>query len=132
MAPHGRTPSVVSSPYSAGGVIAPKPEEPPDPSLARTGLTPAQAYQAHINLTSATPPRPSQNGRPRVPGDDVPRLGAHIEPDIGRLNIDFGSNDQPEDRSNESYSELPWAQHTPDHSRAFSFQVCLSGGHAAC
>ena len=45
MAAHGRTPSMVISPRSVGGVIVPKPEDPPDPSLARIGLTPAQAYQ---------------------------------------------------------------------------------------
>ncbi|KAL4061872.1 CNH-domain-containing protein [Scleroderma citrinum] len=116
MSTHGRTPSVVSSPHSVGGVIAPKPEDPPDSSLARTGLTPAQAYQAQINLNSASLPPPSQNGRPRVPIDDVPSIGIHIEPDFGRLNINFASDDQTEDRSNESSSELPWAQHTPEHS----------------
>ena len=128
MAAHGRTPSVVSSPRSVGGVIVPKPEDPPDPSLARIGLTPAQAYQAQINLHSASP-HLSQNGRSRVSVDDVPRIGVQIE---SGLNIDFGSDDQPEDKSNDSSSELPWAQHTPDHSRGSSCQVPLSGGHAAC
>ena len=45
MASYGLTPSMVGSPRSVGGVIVPKPEDSPDPSLARIGLTPVQAYQ---------------------------------------------------------------------------------------
>ncbi|KAI0738597.1 CNH-domain-containing protein [Daedaleopsis nitida] len=53
-------PSVVSRARSVGnspGVIAPLPEEPPDPSLEalqHTGLTPAQAYQAQVYRNSTT------------------------------------------------------------------------------
>ena len=45
IAAHGHTPSTVSSFRSVGGVIVPRPEDSPAPSLARISLTPAQAYQ---------------------------------------------------------------------------------------
>ncbi|KIJ65660.1 hypothetical protein HYDPIDRAFT_27654 [Hydnomerulius pinastri MD-312] len=111
---HGRARSVVSSPHAAG-IIAPKPEDPPDASLEalqRTGLTPAQAIQAQVYLNNSSAPGP-QNGGPHRPPDDVPRLGL-IDPDIGRLNIDFSSNGQAQNGSYELSSELPWAQ-TPEH-----------------
>ena len=44
MAAHGHTPSMVGSLRNVGGIIFPKPEDPPHLSLARSGLTPAQAY----------------------------------------------------------------------------------------
>ena len=47
---------MVGSLRSVGGVIVLKPEDPPDPSLARIGLTPAQVYQAQINLHSVSLP----------------------------------------------------------------------------
>ncbi|KAH7927342.1 CNH-domain-containing protein [Leucogyrophana mollusca] len=117
-ASHGRARSVVSSPHAAG-IIAPKPEEPPDASLealTRAGLTPAQAYQAQVYLNSPAAkqsdwnnaPNPPQNGGPhhRLP-NDIPRVGVNIEPDMSRLSIDFGDDDHGPD---EASSELPWAQ----------------------
>ena len=83
---------MVGSLRSVGGVIVPKPEDPPHASLVTIGLTPAQAYQAQFNIHSVSPPL-SQNGRSHVSVDDVPRIGVQIEYD---LNIDFGLDDHPE------------------------------------
>ena len=94
MAAHSHTPSMVGSLCNVGGIIFPKPEDPPDPSLARSGLTPAQAYQAQINLHSISPRPPLlQNGHSHVSIDDVPCIGMQIKPD---LNINFGSDNHPE------------------------------------
>ncbi|KIK96714.1 hypothetical protein PAXRUDRAFT_825655 [Paxillus rubicundulus Ve08.2h10] len=109
---HGRARSVVSVPLAAG-IIAPKPEDPPDPgleALTRTGLTPAQAYQAQVYLNDPAVPGPRlQNGGPPRPSDGVPRLGI-IDPEIGRLSIDFGTDGHAEDGSYDASSELPWAR----------------------
>ncbi|KAI6112583.1 CNH-domain-containing protein [Pisolithus sp. B1] len=121
---HGRAPSVVSSPHNAAGIIPPRPDDPPDPglvALTRTGLTPAQAYQAQVNLNgnSTLPPTTApHNGAPHgTSASDVPRIGVHLEQEIGRLSFEFGSQDNHYNRSsNEPYSELPWAQPTPEHS----------------
>ncbi|KAF9240727.1 CNH domain-containing protein [Melanogaster broomeanus] len=113
-APHGRAPSFVSG-HHAAGIIAPRPEDPPDAgleALTRTGLTPAQAYQAQVYSNNPRVSDP-QNGGPSRPPEDVPRLEV-IDPDIGRLSIDFGTDDQTQDDSYEASSELPWAQ-TPEH-----------------
>ncbi|KAI6041904.1 CNH-domain-containing protein [Pisolithus marmoratus] len=123
---HGRAPSVVSSPHNAAGIIPPRPDDPPDPSLnalTRAGLTPAQAYRAQVNLNSHSPTTAPHNGVPH--GTDIPRIGVHLEEEIGHLNFDFGSQDNnPHDRpSSEFYSELPWAQPTPEHSRAFAMSI---------
>ena len=59
---------------SMGGVIVPKPKGPPEPSLARIGLTPAQVHQAQVNLHSASSPL-SQSDRSHVSVGDVSRLG---------------------------------------------------------
>ncbi|KAI6149870.1 CNH-domain-containing protein [Pisolithus tinctorius] len=120
---HGRAPSVVSSPHNAAGIIAPRPDDPPDPgldALTRAGLTPAQAYRAQVNLTSnSTLPltMTPRNGAPHgVSANDIPRIGVHLEEEIGRISLDFGSQDPHDRSSNEAYSELPWAQLTPEHS----------------
>ena len=61
-------PSVVSRARSIGsspGIIAPLPEEPPDPALeqfTQAGLTPAQAYQAQVNLSNGGLPTDQQQG----------------------------------------------------------------------
>ena len=81
MAAHRRTPSVVSTLCRMGGVIVPKPEGPPEPSLARIGLTPAQVHQAQVNLHSASSPL-SQSGRSRVCRRRPPhRCADRINPD---------------------------------------------------
>lgn len=92
------------------GIIAPKPEEPPDPSLealTKSGLTPAQAYQAQVyrNTTpSSLPP---------------------VENDDGRLGIDFaGEQSNSSDQSTDDSSELPWAKNNP--TRAFPFCYIMS------
>ncbi|KAG6333845.1 hypothetical protein ID866_5243 [Astraeus odoratus] len=113
--PHVRAPSIVSAPHTAG-IVAPVLEDPPDPgldALTRTGLTPAQAYRAQVGSSSASPSPVPQNG---AGPDQVPSIGVHIEADMGRLDIDFGDDDQAQDRSYDSSSELPWAQPTPEHS----------------
>ncbi|KAE9398547.1 CNH-domain-containing protein [Gymnopus androsaceus JB14] len=78
------------------GIIAPKPEEPPDPSLealTKSGLTPAQAYQAQI-YRNTTP-----SSLPAVDNDD------------GRLGIDFAAEQSnSSDQSTDDSSELPWAR----------------------
>ncbi|KAH7890772.1 CNH domain-containing protein [Phlebopus sp. FC_14] len=111
---HGRARSVVSSPHAAG-IIAPKPEDPPDASLEAltgTGLTPAQAYQAQVyrNANPVAPGPIPQNGGLHRPSDDPPRLGVNLEADMGRLSIDFGTEDRTQNNSFEASSELPWAQ----------------------
>lgn len=112
---HARAPSVVSAPITSA-IIPPKPEDPPDATLealTNSGLTPAQAYQAQVYRTNPPP----QNGTPSCPSDDVPRLGL-IDPDIGRLNIDFGIDEQTTD---DPPSELPWASaHTRGSHRSIS------------
>ncbi|KAG9312999.1 CNH-domain-containing protein [Chiua virens] len=106
---HGRAPSVVSAPITSA-IIPPQPEDPPDASLdalTTSGLTPAQAYQAQVYRSN-----PPQNGSPSHSSHSghLPRLDL-IDPDIGRLNIDFGADEQS---TSESSSELPWA-HTSEH-----------------
>lgn len=115
---HGRTRSVVSSPHTAG-IISPLPDDPPDESLedlTRAGLTPAQAYQAQVYrnnpanqqqfIQQANSTRePSLNGSYHRVSNDVPRLGINLDLEDSGLNIDFGSDQGPE----ESTSELPWA-----------------------
>ena len=107
---HARAPSVVSAPITSA-IISPKPEDPPDAALealTSSGLTPAQAYQAQVYRTNPSP----QNDTLPCPSEEVPRLGL-IDPDIGSLNIDFGTDEQPTD---DPPSELPWA-HTSEHTR---------------
>lgn len=120
--PHARAPSVLSAPITSA-TISPKPEDPPDAALealTRSGLTPAQAYQVQVYCAD-TPP---QNGTPPRPPDDVPRLGL-IDPDIGRLTIDFAIDEQT---TGDPDSELPWA-HTSEHTRGLFCSI--SGRHAA-
>ena len=119
---HARAPSVLSVPTTSA-TIPPKPEDPPDAALeilSRSGLTPAQAYQAQVYRTDPPP----QNGTPSRPPDNVPRLGL-IDPDIGSLTIDFASDEHATDDPD---SELPWA-HTSEHTRGL---LCsISGRRAA-
>ncbi|KAI1791833.1 CNH-domain-containing protein [Ganoderma leucocontextum] len=58
---------------SAPGVIAPLPEEPPDPgldALTQTGLTPAQAYQAQVYMNNG--PMGQQQSWPQQQRDQPP------------------------------------------------------------
>ena len=98
-------PSVVSRARSIGsapGVIAPLPEEPPDPSLealTRSGLTPAQAYQAQVYMNNAPmgqqqswpqqqPPPPPQHNQPQAaptsPAPSAPTPASPSRPDAPR------------------------------------------------
>ncbi|KAL0059410.1 RHO1 GDP-GTP exchange protein 2 [Marasmius tenuissimus] len=105
-----RARSINSNPQSQG-IIAPQPEEPPDPALealTRRGLTPAQAYQAQVNLNS-----PGHNGHANLSqvqehpnrNSDPPRLGITIGPEDGKFGLEFGENNSSDDSS-----ELPWAK----------------------
>ncbi|KAG1746612.1 CNH domain-containing protein [Suillus paluster] len=99
---HGRARSVVSSPHAAG-IISPLPDDPPDESLealTRTGLTPAQAYQAQVYRNSPANQQqlnehansirePSLNGNHHLLSDDVPRLGVNLDLADTSFNIDF-------------------------------------------
>ncbi|KAI0042292.1 CNH-domain-containing protein [Auriscalpium vulgare] len=115
--------SVASNPHTQGIIAAP-PDLSPDTSLesfTRDGLTPAQAYQAQVYLSSpmgqqnVQPGRPHEydNGPPRYqngasghPSNGVPRLGVNIDADNGRLGIDFAEGSSPSDT--DDGSELPW------------------------
>lgn len=94
-----RARSVASNPHNQG-IIAPRPEEPPDPALqtlmSQQGLTAAQAYQAQVYLNS-----PHQNGTP-----EPPTLGLNIGNNQGRLDLNFNGSD----RESDDESELPWAR----------------------
>ena len=83
-------PSVVSRARSFGsspGVIAPLPEEPPDPgleALTQAGLTPAQAYQVQVSNTNGTmgqqqswPQRPNQPESSPSPTPSAPAAAPH-------------------------------------------------------
>lgn len=95
------TPSSNSRARSVGpspGIIAPAPEEPPDPSLealTQAGLTPAQAYQAQIYMKSPMGQSQSKlEGRPAhrnsAPNaNGLPQLPLDIQSDDGKLGIDF-------------------------------------------
>ncbi|GBE89631.1 Rho1 guanine nucleotide exchange factor 1 [Sparassis crispa] len=143
----GRASSIGNSP----GVIAPQPEEPADAgleALVQSGLTPAQAYQAQVYLTS---PMGQQNNRQRPnntatdsraqlplqpshsPAASLPKLGVNIETDDGRLGIDFGGESStPSDQGAEDASELPWArQHRSKPSSVRSRLSGASGGLAS-
>lgn len=134
-------PSIVSRTRSVGnapGIIPPAPEEPLDPNLealTRQGLTPAQAYQAQVNMNRpsihSNPPQqlpqrhqslqqplqqqhnrfsshssPEQSSFPN-PGD-LPRLGVNIDANNGRLDIDFALEESALSDQPEDESELPW------------------------
>ncbi|KIK61684.1 hypothetical protein GYMLUDRAFT_73193 [Collybiopsis luxurians FD-317 M1] len=89
-----RARSIHSSTHSQG-IIAPKPEEPPDPSLealTKSGLTPAQAYQAQVYRNTMP------NSLPPVESDD------------GKLNIEFAGESNSSDQGTDDSSELPWAR----------------------
>lgn len=116
----------LSSHPGALGIIAPQPEEPPDPTLealTQSGLTPAQAYQKQVYMnnpsgsqgefnrfqSSPAPPSsyPYQNGGPsRIP--DAPQLVVPLEGE-GRLGIEFTGDNTSDHEDNDS-SELPWAR----------------------
>lgn len=94
------------------GVIVPLPEEPPDPNLdalTRSGLTPAQAYQAQVYLNGPQRYQPSPMPPSRTP--DPPRLGIPV--DSSRLNVDFSNLS---DAGTDDSSELPWARKGPSES----------------
>ncbi|KAJ8521220.1 hypothetical protein ONZ45_g2019 [Pleurotus djamor] len=111
---HGRANSLASTTQSSNqGIIAPKPEEPLQGS---NGLTPAQVYQAQVSLNSPNGPqgdwsrfRNSQNHSAGSSVQDPPRLGLPIEPEDGRLGLDFGQSSNSSDHgTDEGSSELPW------------------------
>ena len=104
-----RYPHSSASSSRSTGVIAPYPQEPPDPSLealTRSGMTPAQAYQAQVY--SNRPPhapavqsqlshRPSSSSPENKfpissPDPKIPQLD--FQPTGGRLDIEFGDNSQ--------------------------------------
>ncbi|PBK72403.1 CNH-domain-containing protein [Armillaria solidipes] len=103
-----RARSVASNPNGMG-VIVPLPEEPPDPNLdalTRSGLTPAQAYQAQVYLNGPQRYQPPPMPQSRTP--DPPRLGIPV--DNSRLNVDFSNLS---DAGTDDSSELPWARKGP-------------------
>ncbi|CAL1714128.1 unnamed protein product [Somion occarium] len=121
------------------GTIRPAPEEPPDPgleALQRTGLTPAQAYQAQIYMNnpmhqqaSSSQYVPTLNSTPErrslpVQSSDptLPRLGVNIDTD-GKLDIDFDGH-LPEDGY---YHDSSLIQPHPQESQASSIRSRLSG-----
>ncbi|KAH9951057.1 CNH-domain-containing protein [Amylocystis lapponica] len=141
-------PSVISRARSIGsspGVIAPQPEEPPDAgleALTRAGLTPAQAYQAQVYLSSPMGPRARTHKAssgdfrslpPSAPlsvssSADLPRLGMNLDADDGRLGLDFtAGSSTPSDpgTGEDSASELPWARY-PHRSKPASVRSRIS------
>ncbi|TFK85670.1 CNH-domain-containing protein [Polyporus arcularius HHB13444] len=83
-------PSVVSRARSIGsapGVIAPLPEEPPDPgleALTEAGLTPAQAYQVQVSTSNGAmgqqqswPQRPNRPASSPSPSPSAPAPAPH-------------------------------------------------------
>ncbi|KAK7056393.1 RHO1 GDP-GTP exchange protein 2 [Paramarasmius palmivorus] len=118
-----RARSINSNPH-AQGIIAPQPEEPPDPALealTQRGLTPAQAYQAQVYMNSPGQqalPIALQNLQHDSAGPnhstDPPRLGITIGNEDGKLGLEFGENTS----SDADSSELPWARKdSPTNSR---------------
>lgn len=103
-----RTRSIASSRHNPG-IIAPRPEEPPDPALEalmQTGMTPAQAYQYQVYMNT-----PMGHGAGHTPyggsavnvADGVPRVGLNLDADDGRLGLDFGDENgsSPSEESTE-------------------------------
>ncbi|KAG7094009.1 hypothetical protein E1B28_007637 [Marasmius oreades] len=107
-----RTRSINSNPH-AQGIIAPQPEEPPDPALealTQRGLTPAQAYQAQVYMNSPsnnghTIPEPNRTSNP-------PKLDINLGREDGKFTMEFGDNTSSDDSS-----ELPWARRDSPTSR---------------
>ncbi|KAI6117465.1 CNH domain-containing protein [Pisolithus croceorrhizus] len=117
--PYPPHPTHALAPPSAHGpgIIPPRPDDPPDPglvALTRTGLTPAQAYQAQVNLNgnSAVPPTTDpHNGAPHgTSASDVPRIGVHLDQEISRLSFEFATGsllNTSGRRSSESARTMP-------------------------
>lgn len=119
---HSRPNSANNAPHPARSVT-PQPEEPPDPSfeaLTRSGLTPAQAYQAQVYLDSPAAQRrynhpndyssyPQNGGPSNLQDSAFPRLAVPLEQDGGRLGVNF-SNRSSSDLGTDEGSELPWVQ----------------------
>lgn len=105
----------IHSSTNGPGIIAPKPEEPPDPSLealTKSGLTPAQAYQAQIYRNSTPSSLPA------------------VESDDGRLGIDFAAESNSSDQSTDDSSELPWARkESPREPPSIYLNVSISKRH---
>ncbi len=125
------------------GIIAPAPEEPPDPSLealTRAGLTPAQAYQAQVYMNrpmgqSTSQSSPQQFPRPSVdrqpPPNNLPQLGLNIDTDDGKLGIDFLGGGTPSDHSTDSSNELQWSQQLPrSHPNSVRSRISVVSGFA--
>jgi hypothetical protein len=139
---HSRARSLVT----AAGVIAPRPDEPPDASLealTRTGLTPAQAYQAQVYLNSPAGQQSGWTGQGDLPPAalrpaslpnngtssqmttrsviDVPMLGINLDTDGGGLGLDFAAGSPSDPDTDEGSSELPWARPVESNTREFYF-----------
>ncbi|KAF9499652.1 CNH-domain-containing protein [Pleurotus eryngii] len=116
---HGRANSVASTSHSSNiGIIQPPPEE---PVQTQNGLTPAQVYRAQVSLNS---PNDSQGDWSRFRNSserqlapsyqDPPRIGVDLDPDDGKLGIDFGQGGNSSEQStDDGSSELPWAVQEP-------------------
>ncbi len=106
-----RPPSTTSRARSVGrsaGVITPLPEEPPDPNfeaLTRSGLTPAQAYQAQVYANNPSYQNQIHPADRQQPSSESPRIGLNIDSDDGKLGIDFGNPGAAEGAHYETYSQ---------------------------
>ncbi|KAG6856225.1 hypothetical protein H0H87_006376, partial [Tephrocybe sp. NHM501043] len=101
-----------------------RPEESPEETHARNGLSAAQAYQAQIysngpqaerNSYQASVPTSSSHNGPIPRPSDIPRIGVSLDHNDGRLSLDFaalsvGATGPPSDQGTDEDSELPWAR----------------------
>lgn len=138
---HSRARSLASAPYATGAVPQ-RADDLPDPNLealTRSGLTPAQAYQAQVYLNSPAGQQSGWNGidslppgalRPTsLPGQqmatrsaiDVPTLGLNLDGGDGGLGIDFTGGNLSDHDTDEGSSELPWARSAQPSTRGCSF-----------
>ena len=123
---HSRARSLTSVPY-ATGTVPQRTDDLPDPNLealTRSGLTPAQAYQAQVYLNSPAGQQSGWNGLDSLPPGVfrpaslpeqpmvarsamvVPTLNLNLDGGDGGLGIDFAGSSPSDDGS----SELPWAR----------------------
>lgn len=149
LTPHDRRyPRSSASSSRSTGVIAPYPQEPVDPSLealTRTGMTPAQAYQAQVysNQPQHAPQVQSQASlRPLSSVSDniahvsspelrIPQLD--FEPTDGRLDLDFvgGSSQARAYRTNGTNSESHYCMYCWSHTdHLCNFRHIIFSGHA--
>ena len=133
---HSRARSLASAPYATGAVPQ-RADDLPDPNLealTRSGLTPAQAYQAQVYLNSPASQQ-GWNGLDSLPPGtlrqeclpeqsivtrstvNVPSLGLNLDGGDGGLGIDFIGSSPSDDGS----SELPWARSAEPSTRGCFF-----------